>query len=165
MTKMTEASDKGYLGLRAYEDYSHKQVPTVVHEQQKALGISLGQFPEFVDADASKGLVETVSDLPRFKHMNMNTLAAAIIYMKRYKFDYKDPTNNKFGELMGVFGFPWHDKKGTDTTCVSCRREENVDHQTPWCHTCVTKFLNYKLDIIRYLRMLDDNKDFFADTS
>jgi hypothetical protein len=158
-----EASDKGYLGIQMYDDYSHKQVPTVIQEQQKELSRALSQFPEYADMDASKGFVELVSTLNRFKHLNMNTLAAALIYKKRYGFNFKDLNNTKFGSVMVSFGFPWHDEKGNEKVCLSCRRREDLDKNTPWCIQCVKKFLDYKLDVIRYLRMLQDADELFEE--
>ena len=62
----------------------------------------------------------------------MNTLAAAIVFQKRYGEDVYDPTHSKFGNLMMVYNFNWKNEKNPQ------------------------KYIAYKADILRYLTMLYD---------
>lgn len=157
-----EAVDKGYLGIEMFEDYTYKQVPTKIQEQQKYLSVALSKFPEYSDIESSRGFVELLSELDHFKHMNMDTLAAAIIFYKRHGFDLKDPNDHKFGNLMLIYNFPWVDKGEKGNTCSICRKDSHTQKTSKWCTECLSLFTAYKLDIIRYLRMLKNNEDIFT---
>jgi len=125
-----DAIKKGYMGSEI-PITTNFDGPSRIEEQTASLSNALAYYPEYSDKDASRNYVELLSKiLPKFKHLNTSTLAAALVFQKRYGNNYSDQTGAKFGDLMGIFNYNW-------------KLEKNLN-----------KNIAYKADILRYLRMI-----------
>lgn len=129
------AIKKGYMGAEIPVTVNFDG-PSRVEEQILSLSNSLAYYPEYEDKESSREFVELLSKIiPKFKHLNMKTLAAAIVFQKRNGDDIYDPTMIKFGEVMTIYTFNYKNEKN------------------------LAKYIAYKADILRYLTLLYDTEE------